>query len=112
MFAKAKSSSGLRSAKRLVMVSCGMTRKINEELLLMILFFGFTRFTASFRAPAGLNEELPSPNAGADPLSFDPWSSPLDGPPPPVSRDVLGSLRLSLNLVLDKEPLLVELLTL
>jgi hypothetical protein len=42
-----------------------MTREINEELLLMMLFFGLTRFTVSFLPPTARNDELPSPKAGA-----------------------------------------------
>jgi hypothetical protein len=45
-----------------------MTRDMNEELLLAILFFGFRRLDPSFAD--GTNKVFPSPNAGADDESW------------------------------------------
>lgn len=50
---------------RLLKLSLIMTLEINEELLLVTLFFGFLLFVASFNGAAA-SSVFPSPNAGVD----------------------------------------------
>lgn len=64
MFTKAKSPSAGRSCNRLVRLSWRMTREINDELLFVMLFFGFRFFPASFGFVC-VSSVFPSPNAGA-----------------------------------------------
>lgn len=66
MFAKAKTPSDGRSCILLLSPSLTMTLLINEELLFVMLFFGFFRLLASLEFGATSNA-VPSPNAGAEP---------------------------------------------
>ena len=96
MFAKAKRPSGLRSCKRFAMASCGITLDTYDELLLIMLFFGFFLFKASFPV-IGAKRVFSAPKAGA--LLYVPledggnWAS-----SPAVSWDSLDSFSLSLIL--------------
>jgi len=66
IFANANNSSVGRSASLLVRCSLTITRDINDELLFVMLFFGFLLFPASFGFGVGFRSAFPSPNAGAD----------------------------------------------
>lgn len=70
MLAKAKSPSAGRSVSFLFRLSSTMTREMKDELLLVILFFGFLRLFPSLRG-TGTRRALPSPKAGADPRVTD-----------------------------------------
>lgn len=63
-FANAKIPSLGRSCSFLTRVSVPIVLEINEELLLVMLFFGFRFFPASFADTTGVRSALPSPNAG------------------------------------------------
>ncbi len=77
-----------RSASLLASPSCGITRDTNDELLLMMLFFGFRLLSGSL-LEAGASAVLPVPNAGVlVELSLSLFKS----------TDVLPSLSLSLML--------------
>lgn len=70
MFAKAKRPSGFRSFSFFVMDSWVMTRETNEELLLMILFFGFRLLRESL-VTGETSAGFPSPKTGAMTFSFE-----------------------------------------
>ena len=67
IFAKQNRPSGLRSCNLLLTASWGITRETNDELLLMILFFGFLLFRPSL-PPIDDSKVLEDPNAGALPF--------------------------------------------
>lgn len=64
ILANANTPFGSRSLRRLADVSWVITRETNDELLLMILFFGFRLLRASFAGGAGggASAGFPSPN--------------------------------------------------
>ena len=65
MLANAKTPLGSRSFSRFADVSWVMTLDTNEEVLLIILFFGFRRFASFELAGGGASAGFPSPNCGA-----------------------------------------------
>jgi hypothetical protein len=56
---------------------------INDELLLAMLFFGLRRFPASLTVAVAYSIELPSPNAGAEPIERGARALPVIDVPPP-----------------------------
>lgn len=81
MFAKTKRPSLDRSASFLARLSLTMTREMNEELLLVMLFLGFFFLLASLTT-AGVKREFPSPKAGAEPRVSDVGGSLIEVPRP------------------------------
>ncbi len=79
MFAKANKPSFERSVIFLENVSLMMTREINEELLLVMLFLGFRRLLGSL-VFSGAIDGLPSPKAGVDTPVMDVGGPVEDGP--------------------------------
>lgn len=63
-FANAKIPSFGRSCSLLTSVSVPIVLEINDELLLVMLLFGFRFFDASLGGGPGASRALPSPNAG------------------------------------------------
>lgn len=94
MLANANSPSGLCSCIRFVIASCGMTREIQEELLLTMFVFGFFRFTPSLLR-VGLKRVLSSPKTGVFPAAF---ASCAASPSLLVSCELRDSFSLSLML--------------
>ena len=69
-----------------------MHLEMNEELLFVMLFFGFRRFPASLEVPE--STELPSPNAGAELEPFALLAAEASSPsllPDPASVDIRPS---------------------
>lgn len=93
MFANAKVPSFALSAIFLENVSLMMTREMKDELLFVILFFGFRRLFGSFNL-SGARRAFPSPNAGADTAVAEPCppTSLTDVPLPSPSLLILASL--------------------
>jgi len=90
MLAKAKYPSAGLSCTLLPIFSLTMHLEMNEELLLAILFFGFLRFPASLVVAD--NMELPSPNAGAEPMDRVALALPVtDVPPPSLLPGILSA---------------------
>ncbi len=69
-----------------------MTREMKDELLLVILFFGFRRLFGSLNL-SGARSAFPSPNAGADTAVAEPGAptSLTDVPRPSPSLLILAS---------------------
>lgn len=83
MLAKAKMPSLGLSVNFRERLSLTMTREMNDELLLVMLFFGFLFLFTSLTG-ADASNALPSPNAGAEPRT-DPVASPKEDVPRPSS---------------------------
>ena len=60
-----------------------MQREMKDELLLAILFFGLRLFPASLLVAVADSIELPSPNAGAEPIERGALALPVIDVPPP-----------------------------
>jgi hypothetical protein len=56
---------------------------MNDELLLAMLFLGLRRFPASLLVAGAESIELPSPNAGAEPIERGALALPVIDVPPP-----------------------------
>jgi len=84
MLANAKMPSLGRSVSLLDRLSLTMTREMNDELLLVTLFFGFLFLFTSF-VGVGVSNALPSPKAGADPKVMEAVGASLVEVPRPSS---------------------------